>query len=478
MTKRIILLLQPFPERGSFSQRTNFPNFCPELLRSKVMNGIKDAEIGVETLIRELRAGAILIDVRSPSEYAKGHVPGAANLPLFDDKQRGKMLTVFAKQNHELALAMARRVLRPELQHFLTRVMGMVRSRRRVEYSRGSTSKMPFVIYLYCWRGGMRSRTLAWFLMHSARPGLLDCHVIRNGYKAFKHFVSSRWSTLTQEELKGDSAAEASSGFRRMEPCIEGPWICIIGGRTGVGKTRVLHALRDAGERVIDLEGVARHRGSAFGWVGHSSTQPPSEHFSNLLAIQWVSQTTPKWIFIEDEGPHVGKCSVHPALFQRMRCAPLVINIVAEKQTRLHVLLEDYVTDMRDADNTWSRAMLESVGKLHRRLGRDQTEALQLFLHARNYMAFADGLLQYYDNMYDMHLGKSRADGRALRRIGADVEAVRRRQGKIKEVHAFPVGRHSEKLVTNPHPGSLDIHRLTKDVLTAVLDFVTNRTSP
>ena len=144
----------------------------------------------------------------------------------------------------------------------------------------------------------------------------------------------------------------------------------------------------------------------------------------------------------------------------------------------MHVLLEDYVTDMRDADNTWSRAMLESVGKLHRRLGRDQTEALQLFLHARNYMAFADGLLQYYDDMYDMHLGKSRADGRDLRSISADVEALRRREGEIKEVHAFLVGRHSEKLVTNPHPGSLDIHRLTQDVLTAVLDFATNSTSP
>jgi len=162
-----------------------------------------------------------------------------------------------------------------------------------------------------------------------------------------------------------------------------------------------------------------------------------------------------------------------------MRCAPLVINIVAEKQTRLHVLLEDYVTDLRDADNTWSRAMLESVGKLHRRLGRDQTEALQLFLHARNYMAFADGLLQYYDNMYDMHLGKSRADACALRMNGADVDTdVRRREGEIKEVHAFPVGRHSEMLVTNPHPGSLDIHRLTRDVLTAVFDFATNATSP
>merc|ERR1712216_893996 len=113
-------------------------------------------------------------------------------------------------------------------------------------------------------------------------------------------------------------------------PLSKGSRICIIGGRTGVGKTRVLSALLRAGEQIIDLERIARHSGSVFGWVGQSSKQPVSEHFTNLVAykVAWM-QVSPHWIFIEDEGPHVAKCSLEPSLFKCMRCAPLVINILA-----------------------------------------------------------------------------------------------------------------------------------------------------
>ena len=145
--------------------------------------------------------------------------------------------------------------------------------------------------------------------------------------------MSSRWSSLAQEKVKRGPEAEARRIHYETEPSVESPQICIVGGRTGVGKTRVLHALRDAGEQVIDLEGVARHRGSVFGWVGRSSIQPTSEHFANLAVCQWTAKK-PRWVFVEDEGPHVGKCSVHPGLFQLMRHSPLVINIVAEKKLR------------------------------------------------------------------------------------------------------------------------------------------------
>ena len=430
------------------------------------MNGMEVAEVSVEALISAVREGAILIDVRTASEYARGHVPGAINLPLFDDQKRGNLLIAFAKQNRAAAFAMARRVIRPDIERFLSKVAAMIDGRMQLKYSCGSVSNVSFVVYLYCWHGGMRSSTPAWFLRQSALPGLLDCRVLRDGYRAFRRFVSSRWSSLAQEKVKRGPEAEARRIHYETEPSVESPQICIVGGRTGVGKTRVLHALRDAGEQVIDLEGVARHRGSVFGWVGRSSIQPTSEHFANLAVCQWTAKK-PRWVFVEDEGPHVGKCSVHPGLFQLMRHSPLVINIVAEKKLRLHVLLEDYASIGQHTDDKWSRTMFESVGKLHRRLGRDQTEALQFLLYSRDYAAVANGLLQYYDNMYDMHLGKLRATGRLSRTVITD---PRPRQGKIIEVKAFPIARQCEKPVTI-QPGSLDIHRLTKDVLAVATAF-------
>ena len=105
------------------------------------------------------------------------------------------------------------------------------------------------------------------------------------------------------------------------------------------------------------------------GWVARPA-QPTSEHFSNLVAMEWAAmESAPRWVFVEDEGPHVGKCSVDPGLFQRMRHAPLVVNVVAPEEVRLRTLVQDYAGDAHRSEPGWLEAMLESVGKLHKRLG-------------------------------------------------------------------------------------------------------------
>jgi hypothetical protein len=294
--------------------------------------------------------------------------------------------------------------------------------------------------------------------------------------------------------------------------------VCVVGGRTGVGKTAALLGLRAAGESVIDLEGLAAHSGSAFGWVGRPPEQPTSEHFGNLVAMQWVALTSPptdkvsagsnaadddsdkkapRWIFVEDEGPHVGKCSVDPGLFARMRHAPLVVNVVASRATRLRTLVEDYAAETHRADPDWRGAMDESVGKLRKRLGNQRADALRGALREGDFAAVADGLLEYYDGLYDKHLGSKRVEkrerqaARRQERAGVNDDDAKEddavtaaettipapeqptleqaaRAGEVVECRARAVGERDRD---GRHPDSLDVDALVRDILKTVAAF-------
>ena len=484
-------------------------------------------------------AEALIVDVRSPGEFARGHVPGALNVPLFTDDERAKVGTAFAKQGRGVALVLGMKAVRPKLERLVNEVVRLVEAkeaepRRASARARGHA---PLVVYVHCWRGGMRSSSLTWLLLHAAPPGSLDVRVVRGGYKAFRRFVLTRWHTpasLTRASSSSSMASSASTNSSLFEDAgVSGefdkdkkesaekrpePRVCVVGGRTGVGKTAALLGLRAAGESVIDLEGLAAHSGSAFGWVGRPPAQPTSEHFGNLVAMQWVALTSPprervsagsnadddcekkapRWIFIEDEGPHVGKCSVDPGLFARMRHAPLVVNVIASRATRLRTLVEDYAADAHRADPAWQDAMDESVGKLRKRLGNERAEALRARLREGDFAAVADGLLEYYDGLYDKHLGSKRVEKRekqAARRQekrakekenGAEdgeygdeetkkdeeTEATALEQaaraGKVVECRARAVGANDRE---GRHPDSLDVDALVGDILKTVAAF-------
>ena len=162
---------------------------------------------------------------------------------------------------------------------------------------------------------------------------------------------------------------------------------------------------------MIDLEGLANHAGSAFGWVGREP-QPTSEHYSNLVACEWHELDPNRWVYIEDEGPHVGRCSVDPLLFERMRNAPLVLRMVASRDIRLRTLVKDYATSELRSDPQWLPTMRESVDKLAKRLGGDRVREIQSKLDAGDFAAVAAGLLEYYDGLYDKHLMSKRKDRR------------------------------------------------------------------
>jgi len=490
-------------------------------------------------------AEALIVDVRSPGEFARGHVPGALNVPLFTDDERAKVGTAFAKQGRGVALVLGMKAVRPKLERLVNEVVRLVEA-KEAEPSRASArcpTTAPLVVYVHCWRGGMRSSSLTWLLLHAAPPGSLDARVVRGGYKAFRRFVLTRWHTpasLTRSSSSSSVASSASTSSSLFEdpaasvrdagtPSAEKPpepRVCVVGGRTGVGKTAALLGLRAAGESVIDLEGLAAHSGSAFGWVGRPPAQPTSEHFANLVAMQWVALTDradatsnaaradgARWIFVEDEGPHVGKCSVDPGLFARMRHAPLVVNVVAPRATRLRTLVEDYAADAHRTDPAWRDAMDESVGKLRKRLGNERADALRALLREGDFAAVADGLLEYYDALYDKHLGSKRVEKREKQAARARREEAREgddapsanddakrnarlelgdaatasppasppaspapapaleqaaRAGKVVECRARAVGDRDRE---GRHPDSLDVDALVGDILKTVAAF-------
>lgn len=487
-------------------------------------------------------AEALIVDVRSPGEFARGHVPGALNVPLFTDDERAKVGTAFAKQGRGVALVLGMKAVRPKLERLVNEVVRLVEAKEAEPSSASARARghAPLAVYVHCWRGGMRSSSLTWLLLHAAPPGSLDVRVVRGGYKAFRRFVLTRWHTpasLTRASSSSSMASSVSTNSSLFEDAgVSGdaekdkkesaekrpePRVCVVGGRTGVGKTAALLGLRAAGESVIDLEGLAAHSGSAFGWVGRPPEQPTSEHFGNLVAMQWVALTSPptdkvsagsnaadddsdkkapRWIFVEDEGPHVGKCSVDPGLFARMRHAPLVVNVVASRATRLRTLVEDYANDAHRADPAWQDAMDESVGKLRKRLGNERAEALRVKLREGDFAAVADGLLEYYDGLYDKHLGMKRVEKRekqaarkkAERAVGAedgkdgddDANCSRdisreetearltleqaARAGKVVECRARAVGANDRE---GRHPDSLDVDVLVGDILKTVAAF-------
>ncbi|MFN7899561.1 MAG: tRNA 2-selenouridine(34) synthase MnmH, partial [Synechococcaceae cyanobacterium] len=182
-----------------------------------------------------------LLDVRSPAEFAQGHIPGAINLPVFDDAERAEIGTLYKQQGREAAVLRGLALVGPRLESLAACLA------ERAAASPGQPLR------LQCWRGGMRSDSVAWL---AGRLGLATL-VLQGGYKAYRQWVLAQ--------------------FERAWP------LRLLGGRTGTGKTALLLALRQRGVAVLDLEGLAHHRGSSFGGLG-LPPQPSSEHYENRLA--------------------------------------------------------------------------------------------------------------------------------------------------------------------------------------------------
>lgn len=295
-----------------------------------------------------------MIDVRSPAEFAHGHIPGAHNLPLFDDLERADVGTLFHRAGRNEAVKKGLEIAGPKMRYYVDEALRLARNGE---------------LLVYCWRGGMRSDSMAWLFNTSG----IGAYVLDKGYKGFRrHFKAS---------------------FERPQPMI------VIGGMTGSGKTKLLEMISGLGFQMIDLEQIANHKGSVFGNLGLPE-QPTNEHFENLLGMAWLDLDPTKPVFLEDESFNIGRDSIPKVFYERMQSSPLFY-IEMPREQRVDRLFLEYG---RFSPELLSRM----IDKIDRRLGGEKAkEARQAIAEGRLKDAIRISL-EYYDKAYLFDLEKKK----------------------------------------------------------------------
>ena len=345
-----------------------------------------------------------MMDVRAPVEFAQGAFPCAVNVPLLDDRQRELVGIEYKRAGQDAAIELGNRLATPEIRA------------QRIAGWQAFASAHPDGV-LYCFRGGLRSRTTQQWLHDSG----VTVPLVQGGYKALRRFLLD---TLEQR-------------------CALQPLI-LVSGRTGTGKTDLLQQIGHA----VDLEGMACHRGSTFGYT--TSSQPPQIGFENALAVQLLKHAhrhPQQPLFLEDEGRLIGRVALPPVLQEAMKQAALVV-LEAPLEQREERVVRDYIQAQRAAyDAAYGEQAAERFadfvlcnldrirsrlgGERHQQLRDDWQQALQLFEATGDTAGFRPGirrlLVEYYDPMYDYQL--SRRSGTILARGEADLllQAMRQR---------------------------------------------------
>ena len=288
-----------------------------------------------------------VVDVRSPGEFRQGHIPGAHNVPLFDDAERAVVGTLYKQQGRDQAVLEGLRIVGPKLARIVETCQQLAPDGR---------------IRVHCWRGGERSGSVAWLL---DKAGFARVCVLRGGYKAFRNHVLESFNTP--------------------------PRLNVLGGYTGTGKTETLDLLRAQGEQVIDLEGLARHKGSSFGALGELP-QPSTEHFENLLwqALKALALDRPVWV--EDESLMIGRVRIPAPFFEAMRHSTLYFADmpIEERADRLVV----------DYGRFPAEELAEAVRRIEKRLGPQHCKAALEALEQGDLRTVALITLHYYDKAY------------------------------------------------------------------------------
>jgi tRNA 2-selenouridine synthase len=286
-----------------------------------------------------------VLDVRSPGEFKQAHIPGAYNLPLFNDEERKIVGTAYQQQDRATAIKIG-------LDYF------GLKMRKMVEEVESFHKK---IVLIHCWRGGMRSEGVSWLL------DLYGFQVfsLNGGYKSFRRFVLETFSQPFQ--------------FR------------ILGGFTGSGKTATLKELERNGQFIIDLEDLAMHKGSAFGELPQKP-QPSQEMFENRLAMKLLEKKDTESIWLEDESRRIGSLNIPLKIWNLMQQAPvLFLDIPFEE--RLNRIMEEYGSAEREY-------LVNAVLRIQKRLGGLEAKTAINLIREDN---FRDGfhlLLKYYDKCY------------------------------------------------------------------------------
>jgi tRNA 2-selenouridine synthase len=328
-----------------------------------------------------------VLDVRSPGEYCHAHIPNAINLPLFTDEERKVVGTAYKQQSKQTAIKIG-------LDYFGGKMKAMVEqaeeiisnwqkaiSNKKTQKVTNNNELLPIAhcLLVHCWRGGMRSAGVAWLLDLYG----FKVYTLIGGYKAYR-----KW---------------ALAQFEKEYP------FKIIGGYTGSGKTLVLQQLAQQKNATIDLEGLANHKGSAFGALGENP-QPRQEMFENLLAERLVVASwllgeesgpstinhQPSTIWLEDESQRIGNLQIPMPLWYTMRKSPVYFLEIPFEE-RLDYLTEEYGKFEKEH-------LVNAVMRIQKRLGGLETKNAINYLLENNHKECFRILLTYYDKWYSKGL--------------------------------------------------------------------------
>jgi len=288
-----------------------------------------------------------IIDVRSPGEFTKGHIPGATNIPLFSDAERAMVGTAYVRQSKEIAMNIGLKIVKPKLEYF-------------IEES-GKVAPSGEVV-VHCWRGGLRSLS---FARHLSENGFHSIRVIEGGYKSFRNYV-----------------------LRFFDYPFK---LTILGGYTGSGKTNILKYFQEQSLQVVDLEGVAHHRGSAFGGI-EMGTQPTGEQFENNLFEKMRHLNLGQPIWMEDENHHIGSVFIPLGLFKQIEKSEVYF-LDIKKEKRAEYLVQEYAGLDKEE-------LALAIRKITKRLGYDRAKKALEYLEKNNFYEVAITALTYYDMYY------------------------------------------------------------------------------
>ncbi|MDZ4707976.1 MAG: tRNA 2-selenouridine(34) synthase MnmH [Saprospiraceae bacterium] len=292
-----------------------------------------------------------ILDVRSPAEFNHAHVTGAISLPLFSDEERALIGTTYKQIDKSHAMMLALEYVGPRM----TELVNLAR-----------TAAPEEKIRIHCWRGGMRSGSVAWLLN---TMGFDKVHVLNNGYKAYRHWALAQFETNYP--------------------------ILVLGGKTGSAKTEILKVWSAQNAATINLEGLAHHKGSAFGWIGEADP-PTQEQFENDLATSLYDQKHRESIWFEDESERIGLARIPTPLYKQMRASPLYF-LDIPKTIRIPYLIESYA-------HQGDEKLALSILRISKKLGGANTKLAIQALHRKDYEQVADLVLYYYDKSYETGL--------------------------------------------------------------------------
>jgi len=306
-------------------------------------------EINIKTFLKKSH-NLPALDVRTPDEFQQGHITGAKNLPLFDTEERHIVGRIYKEQGRDAAILKGLELCGAKTGEFV---------------ASGKAYSKDNNLLLHCWRGGLRSASLAWlFDTEGIKP-----FVLKGGYKSYRNYVLKCLN-------------------RRFK-------LIVLGGMTGSGKTDILLFLKETGAQVIDMESLAHHKGSAFGALGEEK-QNSNEQFENDLFTSLAGCNPDRPVWVEDESHNIGKNLIPEGFFRQILTSPLIC-IETDFQSRINRLVRDYAE--------YSPESLElCINKISRRLGGLTTKSALEYLGKKDFRKVAELMLDYYDKTYSYSL--------------------------------------------------------------------------